>query len=155
MGMVAGSIGTLRPLFNRIIVSISSLSGSGNSGETAQSNVGSNEGAVVSPRRGRRGMASRVQGDSVLQSVTVVSISQLWKGRGGRDGGDGGTATVTTQTAIETSGRDEEQIMLSNVAAPGASLGRGAVHLVDISDRKEAASPGIEQKEATISRLTR
>lgn len=66
MGMVAGSMGSVRPLIVKIVGHISSIShtssSAANSGED-----GSGGARRLSPWRAR-GAASRVQGDSVLQT---------------------------------------------------------------------------------------
>lgn len=134
MGMVAGSIGTLRPLFRQIYVSFSSLSGSGNSGDTVSTN---NAASVAPPKRAPwRGGASRVQGDSVLLQ-TAGSLVQQLGGKRGR-GTDAGEITLVDMPA-----------------APGTTRrGGDAVHLVEIAEQKEATSAKSEHAEiAALSRI--
>lgn len=71
MGMVAGSMGTLRPLFSKLVGGITSRSsGTGtSSGERAD---GPAYKLFTRSKRRVRGAASRVQGDSVL--VTTNSV---------------------------------------------------------------------------------
>lgn len=65
MGMVAGSMGTLRPLLSKLFVGFAARysGGSSSSGEQAKS--------YRMFSRARGGAPSRVQGDSVLQTATT------------------------------------------------------------------------------------
>lgn len=70
MGMVAGSMGTLRPLFVKLLGHISSLSHN-TSSSAANSGESGSEVARKKSQWRARGAGSRVQGDSVLIQTTV------------------------------------------------------------------------------------
>ncbi|KAJ4419642.1 hypothetical protein N0V82_004837 [Gnomoniopsis sp. IMI 355080] len=75
MGMVAGSMGVLRPLFTKLVGGLTS----GNSGSCLSSGDQADGGPAYNlftrSKRRVRGAASRVQGDSVLQTANSVTGS--------------------------------------------------------------------------------
>lgn len=90
MGMVAGSMGTLRPLFVKLAVSITSRTPS-----TATSASSPPKVFTWPKRRGRRA-STRVQGDSVLSTMKTTAMYEE-----AIDNGEGQDA-VPLQTGLQS-----------------------------------------------------
>lgn len=118
MGMVAGSMGTLRPLFIKLAGLTSRISNSSKStGDQADGPPYNN---MFTSKRRKRGAASRVQGDSILH--TGVSMTTF--------------TVVTHTTRVERAGDEEEGGRGGGVALH--HLFEGPSH----SPEKECCCPG-------------
>lgn len=132
MGMVAGSMGTLRPLFIKIAGLTSRISNSSKS--TSDQTDGPPYNNMFTSKRRKRGAASRVQGDSILH--TGVSMT---------------TPTVATNTTRAGRAGDEEERGGGDIALH--PLFEGPIHSLE----KQCCCPGaacnieISQCEITTS----